>query len=219
MEQQELETSFVFEVPREWEGQTTFILGGGPSMLLAGQVVDLENELRQYGRIIAINDAFLLSPFADVLFFADIEWFEDNKTDLGRFEGGRIITRCCPQDEWKRYVKRPLCRVARNMAVGLSNHPSAVAGWCGGSNATNLAYLFGSKRIVLLGFDMKGKNWHQRHKRDKKPDCYKQDFIPHFVRMAKALQKEQVTVINTTKGSAMKCFPYQSLEEVLACGR
>jgi hypothetical protein len=213
-----LDMSFVFDVPREWKGQTTFILGGGPSLLAAAQIVDLKDELRRYGRIIAINDAFLLSPYADVLFFADIEWFDDNKNDLSRFEGGRIITRCCPSPDWQRYVKRPICRVARNMAVGLSKHSCAVAGWCGGSNATNLAYLFGSTRIVLLGFDMKGKNWHQRHKRDKKPDCYKQDFIPHFLRMAKCLQKERITVINTTKGSAMTCFPYQPLGDVLSCG-
>lgn len=207
--------NFVFDIPREWVGQTTFILGGGPSLLLAAQVVDLENELRRYGRVIAINDAFLMSPFADVLYFGDLDWFEDNRADLSRFYGGRIITRCCPAEDWQRFVRRPMCRLARNMAVGLSNNSNALAGWCSGSNAINLAYLFGSNRIVLLGFDMKGKNWHQRHKREKKPDCYKQDFIPYLVRMAKALEKTKCKVINATAGSALKCFPYQPLEEIL----
>src|SRR4051812_43958873 len=62
----------IFSVPRSWEGQTCVILAGGPS---------LKNEnlalLDAYHpRVIAINDSWKLRPYASVLYFCDLEWWQ-----------------------------------------------------------------------------------------------------------------------------------------------
>ena len=54
-----------WSVPREWPGETAFIVGGGPSVL--GQDLDA---LRGR-RVIVINSSVYAVPGADFLFFDD----------------------------------------------------------------------------------------------------------------------------------------------------
>lgn len=194
-----------------WAGRDAFILGGGPS--LSG--VDV-NRLRGRGKVIAVNDAgFDLAPWADVLFFADgwPRWFGWNQHRLPEFTGPLIVTRArVPQvDSRLRYL-------AHDPKAALSRDPSRVAGYCGGASAINLAYLFGARRIVLLGFDMRGGNWHGQHKAAPLDNCFERHFIPALDRMAPALVADGCTVLNASPGSALRCFPVCDLEEVLAHG-
>lgn len=201
--------------PRAWQDETCFVLGGGPSLTF-GPLPTEKN-----GRIIAVNDAFLLSPYADILYFGDKQWFDDNIQDIRRYEGRnnqnrRILTRVLIKDRWRDATIKhmPFNRIGRDIAVSLSRHGSALSGWCSGSNAINLAFLHGVKRIVLLGFDMNGENWHQRHSRPKEEGCYK-NFMSYIDRMAIELEKEKVEVINCSMESALTCFKKQPIEEIL----
>jgi hypothetical protein len=199
--------SVVWSVPRAWEGEAAFVLGGGDSLrgFDAGR-------LKGHGRVIAVNDAFRIAPWADVLYFGDRKWFDWNRGSLGMFRGEHIVTRV----EVGATPPLKIKRLRRNLDVGLARHPSEVAGWCSGGNAINLAYLFGAAPIVLLGFDMKGGNWHTHHRTPKNLDAYRRHFIPHIERMAPELEREGVTVINATPGSALGCFPIVSLDDILA---
>jgi hypothetical protein len=201
-------TSGFWNTPRDWIGERVFILGGGPSLK--------SHDLRTIdgrGKVIAINDAFLLRNDADVLYFADARWWEWNSSDVdANYTGDCIISRSCcyPSRAFKQ-----VHWIGRDVRNPLSDHRQYVSGWCSGSNAINLAYLRGATEIVLLGFDMHGGNWHSRHKAEKKPNCYEIDFIPYLERMSVVLKSKGIDVINVNKESALKCFRFATLTEVL----
>ena len=60
--------------PRLWPGETLACLGVGPS-LTAAQVAALRGKTRS----IAINDAWRLAPWADVLYACDGRWWRKHK--------------------------------------------------------------------------------------------------------------------------------------------
>ncbi len=87
-----------------------------------------------------------------------------------------------------------------------------------GQGAINIAYLFGAKRIVLLGYDMRmvagQHNWHSKHKGATSHKRYSDVFGPAITKAAKVLKEKGVEVINCAAGSALKCFPYIPLREI-----
>lgn len=190
-----------------WKGQAAFIIGGGPSIA----AFDC-GRLRGRGRVIAVNDAGLYkAPWADVLFWADRRWLEWNVDKLGLHTGQWKITRRKPHIPTGHDVKT-LDFLPRK----LSHWPEAVGGWCGGSSAINLAYLLGANPIILLGFDMRPGNWHQNHKLPSLPNQHRDKFIPTLEAMAQELDARGVTVLNTNGRSALRCFPFADIEELLA---
>lgn len=196
-----------WSVPREWEGETVFILGGGPSL----KDFDAER-LRGKGPIIATNEAGLtLAPWADVLYWADARWFRWNQDRLHLHTGPYKITRKTPKETTAFDIK-----VLSRSTKDLSDDPGQVAGYCSGGNAINLAYLFGTKRIVLLGFDMHGDNFHDQHRKSKDKSRYKSHFIPAMAKMAAPLKQAGVTVVNATPDSSLEVFPMTTLDEEIA---
>lgn len=182
-----------------WKGERCFILGGGPSL------ADVDVGALD-GRIIAVNNAFTLRPDADLLYFSDRRWYDWNRDALDAYRGPLMVTRQAPRDP-----AHDVKVMTRNLRIALSRDPDEVAGYCGGANALNLAYLFGAREIILLGFDMRANgNWHEMHRTPQSAGAH-QRFIPYFVRMAPELKREGVRVINATPGSALTCFPMADL--------
>jgi hypothetical protein len=224
-----------WKVPREWEGETAFIIAGGPSL----QGFDAEI-LRGRGRIIAVNTAGLVRPpgetgttphcpWADVLYWADKNFFEVNHARLGEHRGRYKIARHLPELPNRKDLARALAREhdikvlpRANPYAQLSAKLGELGGWCGGGNAINLAYLFGARRIVLLGFDMHfgsdRKHWHRLAPWPQAPEMekrYRSHHMPAIAAMAWPLQQAGVEVVNCTPGSALSCFPIRPIEEVL----
>lgn len=203
----------MWTIPREWEGERIYIIGGGRSIKHAGY--SAIRDLHKTGRVIGVNDAYRLR-YCDVIFFADRQWLQwpHTRRDLKPELYGRLVGRVARQGG-----DPPFYRLARDMMAGLSRSPQALAGWDGGANAINLAYLFAGGRprdIVLLGFDMAGGNWHSRHLTPAPEAEYlARNVIPHFERMAEELRAEGISVINCSPGSALQCFPIKPLEAVL----
>lgn len=192
-----------WQVPRSWAGDPCFILGGGPSLA----AVDV-SALRGRGRIIAINNAHEIAPFADLCYFADLRWFIEAYPGYGncrKLESfpGPIVTRA----ERIEHERLTVLRLRYDGKAAYSRYPTTIAGWCSGANAINIAALAGADPIVLFGFDMHGRNWHPGHPIPPKPGIYEKHFIPSLTRMAAELARDGVTVINATPGSALKCFP------------
>lgn len=192
-----------WSVPYEWEGETVYVIGGGPSLR------GFDWERLRGKRVIATNNSGFRVPWADVMYWADLRWYEWNKDRLSEFKGKYLVTKSRPPKRDDLDIK-----VIQHRFHGLSHDPSIVAGWCGGSNAINLAYLFGATRIILLGFDMTGGNFHNEHRVDTIEDFYKAKFIPAIELMAKHLGQAGIEVINANPSSQLKCFPIVNFDDI-----
>lgn len=199
---------------QEWKGETAFILAGGETLL------QLDPEMiKGVGPVIAIKDAGLegIAPWADVLYWADKFWCDGNN-------------RCDPRgDRLHEHVgKYKICRttcakthghdvklIEHDRQADFSRDPKKIAGVDSGSNALNLAWLFGARRIILLGFDMRGKNWDGRPRRQHHDNTYAQRFMPSLARMVTPLLESGTKVINCSPNTALACFPIKTLEEVV----
>ena len=106
-----------WSVPREWPGETVFIVGGGPSVL--GQ--DL-NALRGR-RVIAINSSVHAVPWADILYFADWRWWyePENRAAATSF-AGRVVTT-------SRQVPDKCAGLPQDQTAGLAPEPNSLMQW------------------------------------------------------------------------------------------
>lgn len=197
-----------FSIEPEWAGDAVFIIGGGPSI----KDFDL-SRLRGRGRVIAINNAGTepdRAPWADVLFWADQRWYDWNADKVVNHVGKYKMSRKPNTDgrydvKWLRWLPQTF-----------AERPDSVGGWCGGSSAMNIACHFGARVQILLGFDMKPGNWHNLHLVPPIPGQHKERFIPNIERFVPHLERRGVTVINTNPRSALRCFPFADIEEILA---
>jgi len=200
----------VWSVPREWVGETAYILGGGPSLAS----VDVRS---LPGRIIVINNSWLLRPDADVLYFCDLAWWQAHGAAVkAGFRGEYIASIGDVHDE---AVKR----LRNGGPTGLDLRPDNLRhGSNSGYQAINLAVHFGAARIVLLGYDMKTDgdktHWHEGHGVEAAivQHGLEKRMIPHFDALVEPLKTEGVEIVNATEGSALKCFPMRALSAIEA---
>jgi hypothetical protein len=203
-----------WSVPRLWPGETVAIFGGGPS--ITQEQVNACRGLHS----IAVNDAYLLAPWAEILYFADERWWRWHK-DLENFRAFQGLKVSIEQGKFT--VESPDVRILKNLSDGernvLSEDPTGIAtGRASGYQAINIAYLAGAKRIILLGFDCKfdgdRTNWHQNHK-VKTPRAWLHEMPRYFTKLADALEARGVDVVNCSPGTALNCFRKAELAEVL----
>lgn len=195
----------------EWVGETCFIVACGPSL----RTMDVR-QLHHYGRVITINDSFELTPYADVLYFCDLNWYLSRKTRIqDMFQGRHIIT-----------LENELDGIITMKATGVTGLETDPAGLRHGSNsgyqAIGLAYHFGVSRICLLGYDMKVEgdwlHWNQRPERQNAV-CFQQTLndvmLPNFESLKQPLVDVGIEVINCNPNSALRVWPFVSLNKIL----
>lgn len=191
-------------VPRLWPESTVVCLGTGPSLTPAD--VDF---CRERARVIAVNDAYTIAPWADCLYAADGKWWKWHKGAPG-FVGMKYSIE--PHDAHKASAV-----MLKNLGrPGLSLDP---AGLCLGTTANsgyqaiNLAVHFGARRILLLGYDMRGSHFFGVHPDNSLPRFER--VVPGFQTLVAPLAALGVTVINCTPRSALTCFPRAALRDAL----
>jgi len=195
----------------EWAGAAVAILGGGPS-LTALQVEHCMGK----ARVIAINDAARLAPWADLLYFCDERWYRWHEKLVRGFAGMKVtLENYRLRDE----VPGLLC-LERHDEAGFWPHPD---GLCTGSNsgyqALQVAAHLGARKIVLLGFDMKPAADGRNHFFGEHPDRVRPAFglfLRSFPAIARHLADRGIEVLNATPESALDCFPMRGLAEALA---
>lgn len=199
----------MWTVPREWAGETAFVIAGGPS------VRNQNVELLRGRKVIAINSSFRLVPWADFLFCGDSRWWREHRTAVLATFKGRIVSTGINIDD------ACVLRLRRAEAsLGLSADPSAVViGRTSTQAAINLAVLLGAKRVVLLGVDMQpaldGRtHHHDPHPWPQRPGCWKEQ-MDHLAKMVAPLRKAGVEVINTSLASLVPWWPKRPLEDCL----
>lgn len=190
-----------WQVPREWDGEACFIIGGGASVLT--------QDLSLLGgrRVIAINSSCWTYPAADYVFFADQRWWRWNWQRLAPF-AGRLVT-CADND-------RPeVKRLKRNYPPGLSTDPKAVTTkWTSMQGAINLAVLLGAHPLVTLGLDGKGGSHHAPHPVAPKAGAFNLQKAD-LVTVVGPLKEMDIPLYNASPGSAVSLWPTMTLVDAI----
>ncbi len=191
-------------VDKLWPGETFVLLGCGPSLTQAD--VDF---CRGKARIIAINMAYTLAPWADVLYGCDEQFWSFKKGAAASFKGLKYALES-GAGRW------PGVQVLRQTGKeGLELDPTALrTGRNSGYQAMNLAVHLGAVKIVQLGYDMAGGHFCRDYPGTRMSPF--DDFIVKFQTLVKPLAKAGVSVVNCSRQTALTCFPRQSLASALS---
>ena len=189
-------------------GGTAVCLGTGPSLTLE----DVEF-CRGRALVVAVNDAHLYAPWADVLYASDADWWQVHK-GVPSFAG---LKYSCS----KAAASVPGVQVLRQTGHdGLELDPTGIrTGRNSGAAALNLAVLLGATRVLLLGYDC-GQTGKQEHffgahrqgLRNRSPYGL---FRQHFATMVGPLKSAGVTVLNCSRETQLTCFSRATLVEAL----
>lgn len=194
-----------------WENQTAVILASGESMSQEGA----DTVKRSGYRSIAVNNTFLLAPWADMLYASDYEWWSwaqvHKLCKLTAFHGYKV-TLSDPR-------LPGVLKLKDGGMHGFDPDPGTLrTGGNGGYQAIHIAAHAGCNRILLCGFDMRGGHWHGVHPsplREHGEGTFTK-WIANFATLAPELAKRGIEVLNCTPGSALKVWPIVPLEEALA---
>jgi hypothetical protein len=205
---------------RAWAGRTVAIIAGGPSVT-ARQIATLKHMRRNelVRGVICVNDAYILFPEADALYFADKKWHDwhQYKPEFITFAGYKISIRSGDLS-----VDAPdIHYLAQNGVDGLSFDPEYLhTGRNSGFQALNLAVLAGAKRVVLLGFDGARapdgrRHWFGDHPVNE-PDSIYPVYVKSFSLAENDLKTAGVEVINCSMQSQINAFLKAPLESLLS---
>jgi hypothetical protein len=149
-------------------------------------------------------------PFAHVLYACDHKWWKKHFNPAWALTGLEL---------WTQDVKAHR-EFGTNWVLGRGQPGLGLDcvhfGGNSGYQAINLAFLWGAKRIVLLGFDCKrveGKDhWFGQHPKGLTQLQPYEIWINHFNKLAVDLQSHGVEVVNCSLDSALECFPKMDIE-------
>ena len=224
----------LWTAPPIWKGEQCIVIGGGASI---PKQFDIPQEVVQsvfsgsstpaaYSpymeaihkeSIIAVNMAYTLGNWVDVLFFGDGAMLKKKGVNIFDFQGLKVscATAILPYHKKIKILNRS------TKTMGIDFDPNFIC-WNlnSGAGAINLAVHFGVKRILLLGFDMNltdGKDQHFHKYYGGNPKTVVGVFKRHMKGFAKiaADLKGQVEVINCNPDSAIVDFPKAHIKEFL----
>ena len=208
-------------------GGTVVCLATGPSLKPAD--VDY---CREKATVIAVNDAWKLAPWADVLYSSDQYWYPTHrwvpqfyglKVWMPEVEGNKFRIYERKGSQFRTTEQRPdgVLFLKRTGETGVEWSPHGLRSLKNsGGSAINLAVHLGARRIVLLGYDMGATGQghffgsHPQGLRNTRKDTYL--VFQHMIAtMVEPLRERGITVINATRRSALTCFPMMPLQQAL----
>lgn len=198
-------------IPRDWVGETVFILAGGPSVTPA----DIERLKGQ--RVLVVNSSYYSVRGADTLLFTDLRWWRKHQRRVRSIFSGEVVT-LTPDNEAYQGIKI----YDRQRSGGISTDPTRLAWWhTSVTTALNYVALKGATTIALLGLDGQdapdGRTWHHAphpEKWGRNPKCYEMHGIA-LAAMVEPLREIGVRVLNLNANSAHRMFEFGSMDELL----
>ena len=204
--------------------KTIVCIATGPSL-----TQDQVDTARDKGfTLFACNNAIFMAPDADLLYGCNHEWWDHYWSDV----------KDLPCQKWTTSTiaatKHGINWVAERYAPGLSTDPDVIHhGHGSGYSLVSMAHRAGADRIVLLGYDMKYAPDYDPANQN--PGSTPRHFFgeyPETMRhwpsvqvkggihvelcdlYAEIASQGLVSVINCTPGSALDCFPTQSIADL-----
>jgi hypothetical protein len=179
--------------------------------------------LRGRAKVIAIKENVNLCPWADMVYGCDAAWWRFRR-GLPEFKGlkvtwaGSNLTADYPD---LKTVTIPPCK--RLVWTDQFQFEKGVVGAGGNSGfqALNIACWLSDAPKILIGFDMhdqSGKHWYGRNNwpMSNNPDRTNfEKWIGSFSRAAPLIAAKGIQVFNTCQNSALKCFPFKTIEQAL----
>lgn len=160
------------------------VLATGES--LSQKVVD---SIRGKCKVVAVSDAYLLAPWADVLVSSDAAWWRETKPE---FDGPKYTLGIHPDVE-----------KVKDIPMGTNS----------GLLGIHIAVTrLGATKVLGLGFDMHGTHFFGPHKKLKNtPPHRREQFHSQFANY----KPRGVQILNCTPNSKLKCYPTARLEDAL----
>lgn len=158
-----------------------------------------------------------MAPWADVLYACDDAWWLHYFAEVATtFKGAELWTTAArARDQFK------LNYIFGARGGGLSGETHSItAGSNSGFQAIGLAYHFGCKRILLLGYDMARNggrtHWHADHPRNKMGNGGRfHKWVEEMTPLANSLKVLGIEVINCSRKTALACYPRATIQEAL----
>lgn len=191
----------------DWSGGVAAIVAAGASAVDADFAL-----LRGRCRVIVVNRSCELVPWADALYVADGRFWE-NSPAARSFVGLRITAH---RDAARAY-KLQFVTVSGEHRFLIESAGTIGHGGHSGFQAINLAVQFGARRILLIGFDLCGEHWHERHApplRDPRPQTLDK-WRRRLDGQADRLAELGVDVVNCSLASALTRYQKLPLPEAL----
>ncbi len=200
----------------DWSGRTTVIFGGGPS--LTDEQVAYAHGKRVDGagvKIIGVSGS-IFGTFCDVGYSGDFMFFKTYAERLRKECSPKLLWTCDKTSaerwglSWVKGVNRD--GLGREGTINMLGNS--------GAQGIQLAYLFGARRIVLLGFDMRlGPKGEKHHHPDHPAPCVQEQLFEEWIHKMRPLASDLALagceVFNCTPGSALPWFAMATLEETL----
>jgi hypothetical protein len=204
-----------YAVDRRWPNATVAILATGPSL-----TVDDVDRVRGKMPVIAINDAHILAPWADVLYSSDRTWWPFYK-GVPSFAGQKFGIGSAPGKN-NSFHTLPDVRVLKNTGyTGLDLEPSGLRnGSNSGYAAINLAVHLGAKTILLLGYNLGYRGGKAHFFGNHPPNLTQREdlytgFRSSFDTLVEPLKAIGVEVFNCTPETSLMAFPLRELRDCL----
>lgn len=199
-----------------WAGETVCIAACGPSLTAD----DVSYAYAYACRFVAVNESWRLTPAADVLYAADVAWWKKRAPTAAAFAGERWTASAVWTDRDKSEFPEMNFAATKGGCDLTDDFPI-----CTGNNssfqAMSLAILWGARRIVFIGLDMKlgpkgQEHWFGSYHDLTTPRNALGAFIKAFNHVAPQCVARGVEVINASRDTALECFPRMRLEDALS---
>lgn len=197
----------------DWSGQVAIVVASGQSASQVG----LERA-RGRCRVLVVNSSFRLVPWADALYAADQQWWECNRDALD-FAGLKITAR-------ESIGKKFDIKVVNVKTIGefeahclhLETRGTIGHGGNSGFQALNLPLQFGSRRIILVGFDLCGEHWHDKHAEPLRNPRVGAMALwrERLDGQAERLRSMDIEIVNTSEQSALTAYPKMTIDIALS---
>jgi hypothetical protein len=195
-----------------WSGKTAVIAASGPSLCAD----DVAYAHERGAVILAVNNAYQIAPAAAALYACDAAWWSEHIASVRANFAGELWTQSRPAAE-----AHALNWIRSADERGLSGNPAVIYGNNSGHQAVNLAVHWGTRRIILLGFNM-GKVAGATHFHGEHPATLRNPGNATMARWAREFEPAAedarrigAEIINCTTKSNLHCFPFADLREAL----